>query len=96
MMMITAPLLFKLPGLRSRDAFVLGRIAFFKSDAPSLELVNHETIHQEQMDKHGVLGFYLIYFLDYLSLRLKGFSHNNAYKNIPFEIEAYKEQGKLL
>jgi hypothetical protein len=82
--------LFKLPLLREYGAIVLGRHAFFKGE-PNEELIEHEMIHQRQMDKHGVIGFYCIYLKDYIKGLVKYGNHWEAYYNIPFEKEAYKE-----
>lgn len=84
--------LFNLPILKNYDGIVLGRSIFFKRRSPPKYLINHELIHQEQMDRHGVIFFYLIYIKDYLKNLCKYRSHKRAYLLIPFEIEAYKNQ----
>jgi len=82
-------LLFKVvPFLWNYEAIVIGRYIHFKGNG-NIKIMQHEMVHQKQMDEHGVLKFYLIYIKDYLKLRLKGYSHNDAYMNIPFEKEAY-------
>ncbi len=87
--------LFKLPLIRNYDGIVLGRRMFFKSENPSRILINHELIHQDQMDRHGVIGFYLIYIKDYVKNLFKYRDHKMAYYNIPFEAEAYRNQGRF-
>ena len=77
------------------NAIVIYPWVFYSTDKPNKYLVNHEEIHLQQMYRDGVLKFYLIYLLDYFSLRLKGFNHNEAYYAIPYEIEAHENQLNL-
>ncbi len=49
----------------------------------------HETIHFQQQLETLVLGFYLIYFYDYLRARLKGKTGKDSYLSIRAEVEAY-------
>lgn len=93
MIKVIAPWIFKLPLLNKVGAFVLGRIGFFKHE-PSRTLWHHEMIHQEQMDRHGIFKFYVIYVWDYIKLRIKGHNHWNAYMRIPFEVEAYRRENE--
>lgn len=81
---------FRLPLLRRYRGIVVGRRIWFKNgpDEISAELLRHEMIHQEQMDRHTVPLFYLIYLKDYLRNLLRYHNHDLAYWNIPFEIEA--------
>ena len=51
--------------------------------------LNHERIHTSQMKELLYLGFYLIYFFEWI-FRL--FLPGDAYKNISFEKEAYKNE----
>lgn len=82
---------FKMPWMKNYSGIVIGRFILVRESQykASPVLINHEMIHQRQMDKHGVLGFYLIYLKDYLKNLVKFRSHEQAYFNIPFEIEAY-------
>ena len=81
--------LFKFPPLSFYDGIVLGRHAFFAGE-PDKELIDHEMVHQKQMDRHGVFMFYVIYIKDYLINLIKYRNHWDAYYNIPFEVEAYE------
>ena len=92
MKIITNSKLFKLPFLRHYDAIVIGRYGLFKDKHPCNSLISHEMTHQKQMDKHGILTFYLIYVKDYIINLIKYRNHWEAYYNIPFEIEAYEHQ----
>jgi hypothetical protein len=80
--------LFKLPLLRNYDGIALGRHMYFKG-IPNRELIAHEMVHQRQMDRHGVLGFYVIYLTHYLLFLALYRNHTQAYRAIPFEKEAY-------
>ena len=73
---------------------VVGRNILFKGSESDVtpELLKHEMIHQEQMDRHGVLAFYAIYLKDYLRNLAKFRDHDEAYWNIPFEIEARERE----
>lgn len=86
--------LFKLPLLCNYDAIVIGRVALFKQSKSEVSdtLIHHEMIHQKQMDKHGVFKFYVIYFKDFLVQLVKYRNWDEAYYNIPFEVEAYEKQ----
>ena len=59
--------------------------------------INHETIHTEQMKELLYIGFYIIYFLEWLwrFLFTKDRFTHNAYRNISFEKEAYEHQHDL-
>ena len=84
--------LFKLPLLRRYAAIVLGRRCFVKGREVSPRLLRHELIHQEQMDRHGVVRFYVIYLKDYVRNLWVYRNHDQAYYNIPFELEAYARE----
>ncbi len=67
-----------------------------KKDAPFGEvLLNHERIHLRQQLELLILPFYIWYLCSYLFHRLKGLSHNTAYRSIPFEREAYAHEKDL-
>ena len=50
---------------------------------------NHEAIHFQQQLETGIIGFYIIYVLNFLWLRLAGISGPTAYRNLKAEKEAY-------
>lgn len=52
--------------------------------------INHEKIHTAQMKELWYVGFYLLYFLEWL-MRLV-ITPTVAYRNISFEREAYDNQ----
>jgi hypothetical protein len=51
-------------------------------------LVFHELVHVRQWTERGVFGFLGSYLADYLSARLHGASHYDAYLGIRLEREA--------
>jgi hypothetical protein len=51
-------------------------------------LARHEAVHVEQWRRHGVVGFLVRYIGPYLRWRLRRHGHWDAYRHIPFEIEA--------
>jgi hypothetical protein len=55
-------------------------------------MLNHERIHFRQQIELGLLFFYLLYGAYYLHNRRRGYLHSNAYRNIPFEKEAYANE----
>ncbi len=86
--------IFRLPLVRRYRGMVIGRMILFKQAEEDIgpSLLRHEMVHQEQMDRHGVAGFYLIYFRDYLVNLWRLRDHDAAYRAIPFEREAYRRE----
>jgi hypothetical protein len=86
--------IFKLPFVRRYNGMVVGRTILFKAGATEIPstLLRHELIHQEQIDRHGIARFYLVYFRDYLANLWRFRNHDAAYRNIPFEKEAYEQE----
>jgi hypothetical protein len=73
----------------------------FVNDKSNKVLVNHERIHFRQAIELWVLGFYLLYMVDYLRQRRKykhlhpSIRHTFAYRGIIFEKEAFENQFNL-
>ena len=88
--------IFKLPLARNYRGMVMGRTILFKGDESDVSptLLRHELIHQEQIDRHGIARFYLIYLRDYLLNLYRLRNHDAAYRNIPFEKEAFERQNE--
>lgn len=59
--------------------------------------INHEEIHTAQMKELLYVGFYIIYFLEWLFrvLFTKDMFSHKAYRHISFEKEAYNNQTDL-
>lgn len=51
-------------------------------------LLRHELVHVEQWRRHGVVGFLVRYLGSYMVWRLRGRGHWDAYRRIPFEVQA--------
>lgn len=58
-------------------------------------LILHEKIHWRQQLELLIFPFYLLYGIFYLIGRIRGMSHDQAYRNIPFEREAYAHDKDL-
>ena len=57
--------------------------------------INHEKIHIIQQIELLIIVFFIWYCLSYLTGRIRGLSHYNAYRNIIFEKEAYDNMYNL-
>src|SRR5690349_7268448 len=66
--------------------FILLREREFLKDAA---LINHERIHHRQQLELLLLPFYLLYLSNYIFNRFRYHTHQEAYRNIIFEREAY-------
>lgn len=83
-----------LPPLLGAAAVTLGNTIYY-AESPkkvSMKLKRHEFTHVAQFEKLGYLGFFSIYFSEYIINRLKGQSHWEAHKNISLEKEAFINQ----
>lgn len=58
-------------------------------------LINHEKIHLKQQLELLILPFYLIYLINYVINLVKFKNHDQAYRNIVFEKEAYQREKDL-
>jgi hypothetical protein len=66
----------------------------FCDKLPSERIISHEQIHIDQIKKVGALTFYFSYIKQYLLGRRHGLNHDQAYRNISFEKEAYSNELK--
>jgi hypothetical protein len=71
---------------------VLYPLILYASSQPDSALEQHENIHWQQIMVNGVFSFYWNYVLEYLKGRQRGLSHDQAYREISFEKEAYTHQ----
>lgn len=78
-------------------AITLYPFIFVRNDSDKFDkiLINHETIHIKQQKELFVIPFYIWYFLEWLIKIFVYKSFNNAYLNICFEKEAYKNEKNL-
>jgi hypothetical protein len=57
--------------------------------------MHHERIHVKQQLELLVIPFYILYVFFYFINRFKGMESYTAYREIPFEREAYMEESNL-
>ncbi|MCU1485026.1 MAG: hypothetical protein JWN67_1772 [Actinomycetia bacterium] len=70
-------------------AITIGSVVSVRSRwADDEHLDRHEAVHVGQWRRHGAVGFLVRYLGAYLGWRLRGHPHWDAYRHIPFEIEA--------
>ncbi len=74
------------------NGIVLWPFLFYADADPHPVIRNHEEIHLEQLRRTGVVKFYTRYLAEYFNGRMKGLKHDEAYRNISFEKEAYAQQ----
>ena len=60
-----------------------------KEDKNNKVFLNHERIHIKQQIEMLIIPFFICYLYFYIVNRIKGMNFNEAYRNNPFEIEAY-------
>lgn len=70
------------------DAIVLYPFILVAGDRITSRLSKHELKHIRQIKTVGVFRFYTSYVMYYLSGRVAGRDHYDAYYEIPWEIEA--------
>ena len=74
------------------QGIVLYPFIFYAPKNPDLVLEHHEYIHWQQIKIYGVYQFYFRYLKEYWQGRKRGLNHDQAYRDISFEKEAYQEQ----
>ncbi|MES2527273.1 MAG: hypothetical protein V4598_09300 [Bdellovibrionota bacterium] len=74
------------------NGIVLWPFLLYADRDPHPIVMNHEQIHLEQLRREGVARFYLLYLVEYFRGRREGLTHDEAYRNISFEREAYEFQ----
>lgn len=58
----------------------------------TISLINHERIHIKQQLELGIIPFYILYGLSFVVNYFKFGDTFLAYRNIPFEREAFRNQ----
>lgn len=77
------------PVPRGSDGITLGSLVIMRKGCARPErLLAHELAHVRQFARLGWVRFLSQYLGSYVSSRLKGRSHREAYLNIPLEIDA--------
>ena len=77
------------------NGIVLWPFVIYAEKNPDPVILNHESIHLDQIRRTGVAKFYVKYLAEYFMGRKNGLSHDEAYRNISFEREAYLHQHDL-
>ena len=77
------------------SAVTLWPFIFVRESHPSHTLLRHELIHIKQASELGVIGFYLLYLMDWLKALWIYRKPELAYRRIRFEQEAYTYQDEL-
>lgn len=72
--------------------FILLREERFMEDAV---IMNHERIHHRQQVEMFIIPFYLAYVFNYFVNRFRYKTHDEAYRNIIFEREAYAMESDM-
>lgn len=74
------------------EAMILFPFVFFKKkkDWVPPSVMVHEQIHLNQIDRDGVLKFYLVYSYHFLRNLIEYKNINRAYLEVPYEKEAYE------
>ena len=75
--------------LRGVLAATLGRRIYIAEEGASDELLRHELVHVRQAGELGLPRFLWRYVAEYLRNRRRGMAHDNAYRAISFEVEAF-------
>lgn len=59
-------------------------------------LFAHELIHVAQWESEGRARFLCRYLTDYLRLRILGLDHDQAYRHIGYEWDAYEQSARIV
>jgi RHS repeat-associated protein len=89
----------------NRNGITIGRRIFVNQrtyqhykagTAEGAGIIGHEVAHVLQYRDNGFFGFLYAYLQEYILLRREGMSHEDAYNEVRFEIEAYAEGDAVL
>lgn len=86
--------LFRFWPLKHYAAITLPWGVYFRDSLMDVDLriFTHEQVHLEQIQKVGVIRFYFQYVIEYIGNLFKYRNHDQAYRNISFEKEAYESE----
>ncbi len=74
---------------RDVAAITLGRRIYIDAAHRSEALLRHELVHVRQAGELGLIPFLWRYVSEYVRSRRRGMDHDEAYRGISFEIEAF-------
>lgn len=78
--------------MRDVIAITLGRRVYLAANTAQEQveqLLRHELAHVRQIARLGLVRFYWLYLIEFISLRRRGLSSSDAYHRISFEVEAF-------
>lgn len=75
-------------------AITIGPLVFSRGEMSEVTK-NHEAIHWQQYIETGIFGFIILYYSFYLFNYIKYRDGKTAYHMIPFEKEAYDNDGNM-
>lgn len=83
------------PKLFGAIAITFGSHVFYtqKKEFVQAWLYKHEMAHVRQYQRLGVPLFLTLYLFEYFCNRLNGFTQEEAYRTISYEVEAVKAEG---
>lgn len=87
-----------IPKILRVGAITIYPFIFYAMKEPDEKLVRHEMVHVKQVELYGWVGFYASYLCYYWAHRWMGYNHDQAYRNIPHEVQAYQlqeEEGEI-
>lgn len=76
------------------NAIVLYPFVLYCDPTPGKRITSHERVHLEQIKKDGVVTFYVRYLFEYVRGRINGLTHDESYRSISYEVEAYSKELK--
>jgi hypothetical protein len=74
---------------RNTIAITLGRRVYVAAEHATEAVVRHELVHVRQVGELGLTLFVVKYVAEYLRNRRQGMAHDEAYRAISFEVEAF-------
>ena len=78
---------------RRTIAITLGRRIYIAEGHATDALLRHELVHVRQAGELGVMRFLWRYAAEYVRNRRRGMTHDDAYRAISFEAEAFAAEG---
>jgi hypothetical protein len=73
---------------RNVAAITLGRRIYIAEEASDV-ILRHEMVHVRQAGELGLARFLWRYIAEYVRNRRRGMAHDDAYRAISFEVEAF-------
>jgi hypothetical protein len=74
---------------RHTIAITLGRRVYLSAEHASEAVLRHELVHVRQVAELGLVRFVVRYVAEYMRNRRRGMSHDESYRAISFEVEAF-------